>query len=447
MKIMKITLTLAIGLAVLACNKNSETESVSGYNGLVINEIAAHDESGVASWVEIANGSSSSISLDGIGLYLFDTYFDGKQIWTGSGSLAAGERLVVSTEDDLVTGIESSADFTLVLGKSKKKAIDSWSNTSLGSLTEAGSYQRLPDMTGEFRVLTYPSKGKENKIFDVSDTKPNAVWMWSKYMDEWLEDDAAVLKEIKALGYDHVLLNFSGFENRPKIAKQFIAKAEELGVTVHAWTQCFYKDGSWINPVDDDNNCYKQEIFDDILAHCKKYIEEFGVKGLHLDYIRFGGTAYKHCPSSEITGTGAVTEFCRQLREFVDTYDENIVLSAAMMAEDNASYYYGQNHYQMGRYIDIFMPMIYRYQANNLSYTDSWCIKWTKYFLNNNNGRATCWSGLTTYNYPSGNTVVGLDSETILNDCKVMKEGGATGIVLFRYGYGDFPDVNELWND
>jgi hypothetical protein len=38
-----------------------------------------------------------------------------------------------------------------------------------------------------------------------------------------------------------------------------------------------------------------------------------------------------------------------------------------------------------------------------------------------------------------------MDAESILKDCKVYVGTKATGIVLFRYGLGTFPDVNDLW--
>lgn len=43
------------------------------------------------------------------------------------------------------------------------------------------------------------------------------------------------LKNLKQLGYDHVILNYAAFEDANKKAtKAFIAAAEEIGITVHA---------------------------------------------------------------------------------------------------------------------------------------------------------------------------------------------------------------------
>ena len=177
-------------------------------------------------------------------------------------------------------------------------------------------------------------------------------------------------------------------------------------------------------------------------AIAKEITTCYDIDGIHLDYIRFGGTAYKHNPSAEITAVGAVTEFCRQIREAMDARGENIILSAAMMAEDNAAYYYGQNAAQMGRYIHILMPMIYRYQEGGVSYSTDWCMKMVRLFTTVTD--AQVWAGTQTYSYV-GNNVSGLDEERLRSDCEDFVGSGASGIVLFRYALGTFPDVNDLW--
>ena len=443
-------MAFAAVLLMVGCSNSEDSPDIGKYQGLIINEVAGHDQTTDAeSWVEILNNSSGAISLDGIGLYLFDQYFNGKAIYSGSGSLAAGARLVLSTADaGLRSGFASDSQFRLVLGTSKSKVVDEFDRSVAFASPKAcfarGSYQRIPDATGQWRNLSYSSKDRENEVFTLSATKHNAVWLWSTYMSEWMENDCKIMKEVKALGYDHILLNYSAFDNNPKTAKQFIEDAEECGLAVHAWIQCFHTSAGWISPVDDETHTYKQDVFDDIIAHAKSYIEDFGVKGLHLDYIRFGGKAYTH-NYGDVTAEGAVTEFCRQIRAFADTYDEGIVLSAALMAEDEQSdiYYYGQNMYEMGKYMDILMPMIYRYQENGISYGDSWCQKMASMFAGNN-GIAECWAGMQTYEYPGGK-IAGLSASRIQSDIDVFKDTKAKGIVLFRYGYGDFPDVNNAW--
>lgn len=417
---------------------------------VVINEIAPHDDyEETDTWVELMNPSNSTVDISGMGLYLYDQYFNGKEIYKAAvgTKLASGQRLVLSTSDNaLITGISSSSDFKLVFGESKDRIADHVSRkTDLCDKPVSGfraSYQRIPDGTGEWRSLTYPSRGKANKLFDISKTKSNAIWVWGSHMASWLENDAAVLKEMKAKGYDHVMLNSSAFEYAKKnICLKFIQVCEDNDIVVHAWVQCFYNSGAWINPIDVANKCYKEDIYKAIVAKSKSYIDDFGVKGLHLDYIRFGGTASKHFVSSTVNGTEAVTRMCRMIKELLEYYgDENLVSSAAMMPEMNSTDYYGQSPDQMGKYIDIFMPMIYRY---NYHYSDDMCRKVANWFVDHGSG-AQCWAGIQTYE--GDDKVVPLSTESIRKDCELFAATKATGIVLFRYGLGIFPDVNDLWN-
>jgi hypothetical protein len=85
--------------------------------------------------------------------------------------------------------------------------------------------------------------------------------------------------------------------------------------------------------------------------------------------------------------------------------------------------------------------MLYRHGSYH--YNDDTCRKFANMF-GGNTGGAACWAGTTTY---SGNdsSVTPMDAESILKDCKVYVGTKATGIVLFRYGLGTFPDVKDLW--
>lgn len=439
----------AMATAVLVCGCADKPDSFSTemYSDLVINEVAAHDEQDdVASWIEIVNNSEESKDLSSLSLYLFDDYFDGRQLVGFEGkTLNPGERLVVSTEDEAFsTAFASTSDFSIVLGISPVKGIvDQFTRGELGKLPLPGSYQRMPDATGEWQKTPAASKGQENRVLTLDNTKPNAIWLWSSHSEEWIENDGEIMKNMKALGYDHVLLNFSAFaSNKMRVTKQFLQLAAETGIMVHVWMQAFYQ-GGWVSPVIDAENRYDQDLFDKIVAEAKMYVEDYGAQGIHLDYIRFGGTAYKHNPSKEITAVGAVNECCRQVREGIDAVGENIVLSAAMMAEENAQYYYGQNPASMGKYVDVFMPMIYRYHAGSVKYSDEWCKKMSRLFTTITDSQV--WAGITTYDYV-GNSVSSLESAEIRTDAEVFLDTDCTGLVLFRYGLGTFPDVNDLWN-
>lgn len=449
MKLFRIILVSAICLsAAYSCSpekaKDDGGEETIAAKGLIINEVAAHDESeDFDTWVEIYNTTNEAIRLDGLGFYITDEYFKGQKIGSLSGSIAAGERKVVSTADGgLVTGFASNAPFTLVLGTSASAVTDSFERSEDDKwLGYFGSYQRIPDVTGEWRRVTYSSPGKENVLFDISKTHPAAVWTWGSHLSDLLADDGAKMKDLKAKGYDHIILNYAAFTIKVNIplAKRFMKKADEIGLTVHAWIQAFY-DGGWISPIDDDSKTFKEEVFERIRNEAETYIETWGVKGIHLDYIRFGGTASKHNWSAEVNSINAVNRACREVREICDGFEEGIVTSAALMPEANSSEYYGQVPSQMARYIHILMPMIYRYGSYNMS--DDTFKSNSNYFADRASaGGGVSWSGIQTYN----SSTQGLSAEALRRDIDLMAETNSSGIVLFRYQLGTFPDINDLW--
>ena len=254
------------------------------------------------------------------------------------------------------------------------------------------------------------------------------------------------LETLAAKGYGHVILHEQAFKSYPQAeVLSRIAEAEALGMTVHIWLQCFYENNTWVSPVDDTNKRYDQELFERIISRAEGYLD-LGIKAIHLDYIRFGGTAYKHnFPEVGVTGEGAITEFCRQISTRLKAKNPHVILSAALMAERDGAYYYGQNPAAMGTYLDILIPMVYRYsESGGADKTGAWARSMTDYFVTNA-GKAEVWAGTQTYRYTSGNAT-GLPQEQLRNDCEDFTQSKAVGLFLFRYGLGNFPDVNDLWN-
>lgn len=445
-----LSLVVPAVLAVCACQEKPAPgpTDVSAWKGVVINEIAAHDQTTDAvTKVELLNTGSSAVDLAGLGLYITDEYFTGQSIWAApaGAKLGAGERLVLSTDDEsLRTGISSAAQFVLKLAVEDGTAVDEFdlskAFTDPAPCYARGSYQRIPDGTGDWKNMTYNSVGGENKVFSVDEYHHTAIWAWSSHVSDMMANDAANLRKLKDLGYDHILLNYVAFEsNNQRNTIKFLDECEKLGINVHCWMQCFYK-GGWVSPVDDDNKCYREDLYADIRAHAKAYLENFGVKGLHLDYIRFGGTASKHNINAEVNSVGAVNRCCRELREITDSYDEGLVMSAALMPEPNTEYAYGQNPAQMGEYIHILMPMEYRY---TYGWSDARCKSLTDWFCEHSGG-AEVWAGITTYTGNDSAGVKGMDAESLRKDIDIFMDSKAAGLVLFRYGLGTFPDVNDL---
>ena len=339
------------------------------------------------------------------------------------------------------------AAFTLVLGSSNDNPTDSFERKDDDpSLGYFGSWQRIPDASGEWRRVTYSSRGNENKLFDAANYRPTAVWAWGSHLSDLTADNGAKMRDLKRKGYDHILMNFAGFENKNyrQQAINFINLCEEIDLVPHVWLQCFYQNGSWVSPIDDTSKTYKEELFELIRNDARRYVETWGVKGVHLDYIRFGGTAHKHNPSEEITATGCVTEFCRQINKATKAANPKIILSAALMPEPDSEYYYGQDPAQMGQYIDILMPMIYFHCDSYRKGGRPWAKMVADHFATKG-APAKVWAGLTTYEDTETEHVVPMNAERILQDCRMFTDSTkAEGVVLFRYGLGELPDLNEL---
>lgn len=228
--------------------------------------------------------------------------------------------------------------------------------------------------------------------------------------------------------------------------RAFIAKAAGFGIDVHIWMQVFYY-GGWICPVDVENQCYNQTRFDEVINTARSYID-LGAKGIHFDYLRFPGTptnkaSLHNYKDGSVTGTGAITEFCRQANVVLKAAKSDIVLSAALMAEKSSSSYYGQIPSQMGQYMDVLVPMIYRYGNDSVVDKGSvWAADMAQYFVNNSGG-AKVWPGIMTYK--GENSVTGLTSEQLSADCRIFGGVDIGGIALFRYGLGGIPDLTNLW--
>lgn len=216
------------------------------------------------------------------------------------------------------------------------------------------------------------------------------------------------LETLKKNGVTDIFLNYYAFtaHGESKV-KSWIKKAKTNNINVHIWVQCFY-DGTWHNPKTYDLTSKLKEI--------KKYASITNVKGIHLDYLRYPGNAYKTSG-----GADAITNFVKKVR----SQNPKVFLSCAVMPETECKKYYGQDIEALGKIVDAVIPM--QYKGNYKGGAD-WLKSTTKFF----SGKAKIWSGLQTYK--SDENPVALSSTEILNDAKTCISNGAKGIMLFRYG-------------
>ena len=223
------------------------------------------------------------------------------------------------------------------------------------------------------------------------------------------------LESLKKNGVTDIFLNYYAVTlyGQTKVV-DWIKKAKAQKINVHIWVQCFYNEGSWQNPKTTNLTSKLKEI--------KGYAAIEGVKGVHLDYLRYPGNAYKTSGGAE-----AITAFVKKVR----SQNPKTFLSCAVMPETDDKKYYGQDIEALGKIVDCVIPMQYK---GDYSAGSSWLASTTKYF----SGKAKIWSGLQTYK--SDDDPTQLSAKELLADSKTCLKNGAKGAILFRYGI--CPSIN-----
>lgn len=178
--------------------------------------------------------------------------------------------------------------------------------------------------------------------------------------------------------------------------------------------------------------------FNNNLINFIRIVATYNVDGIHLDYVRYSGVASKgHAawqePGGQAAAVNAVTNFVSVVRSNIKSVNPDILLSAALMPETyNNANFYGQDYGRLSSYLDFFVPMTYE---GNYNAGDSWITNTVAYIVARANGKPV-YSGLTTY-YSDSNTRT-LTNEELHNNAQAASDGGADGIVLFRYGIGSY---------
>ncbi|MGN1362586.1 MAG: putative glycoside hydrolase, partial [Methanobrevibacter sp.] len=237
------------------------------------------------------------------------------------------------------------------------------------------------------------------------------------------------LSKLYANHIGNIFLNYYAIETYGVSAvESFIKKARTYNINVYIWMQCFY-DGGFINPATCGQSYWTQKI-----NEAKSYAELQGVAGIALDYLRFPGTAYKYS-----NGTKSINLFTKMLTSAVKGINSNIKVAAIIMPETSSNaYYYGQDSDQLGNIVDIIIPMVYK---GNYGESDSW-IKSTSTYFKSHSGNAEVWTALQTYD--SDSNVVKLSSSVLSTDSQYALNGGADGVVYFRYALFNIFNMTSL---
>ena len=295
-------------------------------------------------------------------------------------------------------------------------------NIGPGNFTVSYSYAATGDNDNA------PSSGSTKIEVKKRDVSSNGYGYWVFGADM----KSVNLNNLASQGTTDLFLNFYALEAHGQSAvESWIASANKLGMRVHIWMQAFY-DGDWINPV--KNGAVNQAFFNKKITEAKKYANIKGVAGVHIDYLRYPGNAY-----NTNGGTAAINEFVKQITSAIHGVNPNLIVSCAVMPEttDN-KYYYGQDMSVISKYMDVVIPMIYK---GNYNSGTNWIKTTTKWFVDNSQG-AKIWGGLQ--GYYSDDNVAKLPASEIKADSQATLNGGASGVIIFRWGVTNFVNFKSL---
>ena len=405
--------------------KNAVNASVTDDpTGLVINEVS------LAGWVEIANTTVENISTSGLALKA-----SGKEVFSsGKVTVPAGGHLVADVD------VKSNDSFTLVT--STGKTLDTFKKSDVRTdsrvATDKTSWSRLPEGTGKWFTVLTPSRGELNHGIEEGNTI--AIWVNQS------STNSVDLEDLCKHGIGNIVLHEWAFKNYGTAKVQsLLDEAHRLGMKLHIWLQCFWWNDAqqWRLPVIDRSGStparYNQALFDEVIGRCLDYMDRAPIDGIHFDYIRFGGTAAKHSfPEDGITGTGAITEFCRQANAALKAKNPKVILSAALMGETDAQSYYGQDPGQMTQYIDVLMPMAY---ISSYNYSSTRNVAVANWFADRCKPGTQSWHGVSTYN----SNTQGLSAAELYRDSFNITKSRAHGLALFRYGIGELPNFTGMF--
>lgn len=258
--------------------------------------------------------------------------------------------------------------------------------------------------------------------------KGNGYWLWPMHMK------SLNLKLLSQRGTKHVFLHAEAISAYGKSAVlSWIAKAHKYGIKVHLWMNVCSNGEDWVSPVNKDNT-FKYWFINKKVREALSYAKMPGVDGVHLDYIRFGGTAHNYK-----TATQAINYIVKKTCVYIHNARPNCIVSAAVMPEVSMmKYWYGQDISTMGRYLDVIVPMVYK---GNFGQKTTWITQVVKTYKDQSKS-AVIWAGLQTYH--SDNNVNPLSYKELLKDAKSAKAGGATGSILFRVGLTRYLNFNSV---
>ena len=272
-----------------------------------------------------------------------------------------------------------------------------------------------------------PVSGSKNITVNSKLVKGNGYWV-----NQW-DMKKVNLKKLSKRGTKHIFLLHTAFKLHGKTAVlKWIKQAHKYGMKVHLWICAFYN-GGYVVPCSKSGH-YNYKQMNKVIKKAKYYAGLKEVDGIHFDYTRFPGNAYKYKNAVK-----AVNYFIEKACNSIRDVRPGVIVSSAVMPEPNdMKYYYAQDFSTMSKHLDVVVPMIYK---GNYHAGVKWIKKTTKAFVKKSKG-AQVWAGLQSYK--SDSNIKKLSYNQLFKDAKYAKKGGASGIAIFRWGLSALLNLNKL---
>ena len=351
--------------------------------------------------------------------------------WTGNTSFYQGPKTCSILLKDSSNKVLSGKTVSLTIrGNTYTATTSSGGIAKFDVITPPGVYDVTFSYGGNNDYKQAKGKVKINASYKV--VNGNGYWL---KMEQFGSVNFENLTSLSNDGVTDLFLNSDVISRFGKdYVESWICNASTLGIKVHLWVTVF-KDtitNTWTSPI--VNGKINTAFYTKKINEIKEFSQIKGISGIHLDYIRFSNHAYK-TPGS----TNAINQFVKQATNAIRMVNSQLVISCAVMAKmENGIRKYAQDFSFISQYMDVVMPMIYKGNNREVS---SWITSTTKWYVHNSKG-AKIWAGLQTYKSDSDITVLPMDE--MINDANSALNGGADGLVLFRWGLTSYINFNEL---
>ncbi|AUB56632.1 hypothetical protein BK007_11855 [Methanobacterium subterraneum] len=309
-------------------------------------------------------------------------------------------------------------------------------NTTTTVVNDTGTNQQ-ENQTSELTNNTQNSSSQNSNQTDTIQncTAAAADGTYNNVHGLWLNVDDVNnvdVNELISAGITDVFVkaNRISYPTYQNVLTIIINKLQGTEIRIHAWITCFVDaNGNWVDPKDSNTT-------DALVKAVKDITTNYNIAGIHLDYVRYPGTAYKHSG-----GTEAITSFVQRVYNTVKSIKAKVAVSAALMPEGAANaYYYGQDYVQLSNYLDFLVPMIYE---GNYNEDNDWITSATAYIVSHSTKPVV--AGLQTYK--SDSNLVALSVKEINQDIQSALSGGSSGFALFRYGWLDKNFFDQISQD